>query len=65
MNPASIPSHHGEPADPTLLGWITDKLHELISLGPLPVVLVLGALILVVPLAVAALALRQRKRPVR
>jgi hypothetical protein len=44
-----------------LLEWNTDKLHDLVSLGPLPVVVVTGVVIVIVPLALVAFALRYRR----
>ncbi len=62
MRLLSLPFHHGEPTDPTLLEWITDKLHELVGLGPWPVVVILGVLIVSVPAALALLAWRWRRQ---
>jgi len=46
--------HHGEPADPALLEWIGHRLDELISFGPLTVVIVLGLVIVGMPAALVA-----------
>ena len=65
MKPHALPAHQGEPVDPTLLQWISDKLHDLINLGPVPVVIIMGALIVSVPAAVVFFAVRSRRRAAR
>jgi len=54
--------HHAEPADPTLLQWIRERIDALLGLGPAPIVLVLGALIAAFPIALGVWATIQRRR---
>ena len=46
--------HHSEPADPTLLQWIRERIDAVLGLGPAPIVLILGALIVAFPVALVA-----------
>ena len=55
-------SHHGEPADPTLLTWIKHRLDQLLELGPWTVVGVLGVLLVAMPVALVVFYLVQRGR---
>ncbi|MBI4219779.1 MAG: hypothetical protein HY682_06515 [Chloroflexi bacterium] len=61
MIPLSVPAHHGEPADPTLLEWIGDRLRDLISLGPLAAAVLFGVVILAIPAVLLAWYLLQRR----
>ena len=54
--------HHTEPADPTLLQWIRERIDAVLGLGPAPIVLVLGALIAAFPIALGVHAVIQRRR---
>ena len=54
--------HHAEPADPTLLQWIRERIDAVLGLGPAPIVLVLGALIAAYPIALGVHAVIQRRR---
>ena len=54
--------HHSEPADPTLLQWIRERIDAVLGLGPAPIVLVLGALIVAFPMVLGAFAVIQRRR---
>ena len=54
--------HHSEPADPTLLAWIRDRIDAILGLGPAPIVLILGALIVAFPVALGAWVVMQRRR---
>ena len=54
--------HHSEPADPTLLRWIRERIDAILGLGPAAIVLILGALIVAFPIALGAWALIQRRR---
>ena len=58
----SIASHHSEPADPALLHWIKDFLDSVFVIGPWLVVVLLGALIAAIPLAIMGFYLLQQKR---
>ena len=54
--------HHSEPADPTLLHWIRQRIDAILGLGPAAIVLILGALIVAFPIALGAWVLIQRRR---
>ena len=54
--------HHSEPADPTLLRWIRDRIDAILGLGPAAIVLILGALIVAFPVALGVWVLIQRRR---
>ena len=54
--------HHSEPADPTLLAWIRDRIDAILGLGPPAIVLILGALIVAFPVALGAWVVIQRRR---
>ena len=58
----SIAAHHGEAADPRLLGWIKHALDQMLGLGPWTVVVGLGFIIVAIPVAVVAIYLIQRGR---
>ncbi|MSQ09287.1 MAG: hypothetical protein EXR57_02560 [Dehalococcoidia bacterium] len=62
MKPLALPYHHGEPSDPTLIEWVMDKLHSLISFSPFTMVVILGAAIIAVPLIFTVMAVRRRSR---
>ncbi len=54
--------HHSEPADPTLLRWIRERIDAILGLGPAAIVLILGALIVAFPIALGGWVLIQRRR---
>ncbi|MCH7713917.1 MAG: hypothetical protein IIC99_09875 [Chloroflexi bacterium] len=58
----SIAAHHGESADPRLLGWIKHLFDQVITVGPWTVVVGLGLIIVAIPVAVVAAYLFQRGR---
>ena len=62
MYPWSIAVHHGEAADPRLLGWIKHVLDQMFGLGPWTVVAGLGFFVVAIPVAVIAIYLFQRGR---
>ncbi len=55
-------SHHGEPADPTLLAWIKHRLDQLLDFGPWTVVGVLGLVLVAIPVGLMILFWTQRSR---
>ena len=61
--------HHSEPADPTLLRWIRDTVDHVLGgvlgLGPGPIVLILGVLIVAFPVALITWVTLSRRRQVR
>ena len=58
----SMAAHHGEAADPRLLGWIKHLLDQMIGLGPWTVVAGLGFIVVAIPVVVVAIYLIQRGR---
>lgn len=54
--------HHSEPADPTLLQWIRERIDAVLGLGPASIVLILGALIVAFPMVLGAIVVIQRRR---
>ena len=57
-------SHHGEPGDPVLLGWIQDQIEAIIGLGDLAIVVILGAIVVAIPIGILATYLLQRTRDI-
>ncbi|HAL47838.1 MAG: hypothetical protein FI707_08655 [SAR202 cluster bacterium] len=55
-------AHHGEPVDPELMDWIRHQIDAIFGLGPGAIVLSLGALMVLAPLAVLAVYALQRAR---
>lgn len=55
-----IRAHHSEPTDSELLEWLTHTLDSIIGQGPLVMIVVIGAVVVAIPLAVTVLALRRR-----
>lgn len=58
----AVAAHHGEAADPRLLGWIKHALDQMFGLGAWTVVAGLGFIVVVIPVAVVAIYLIQRWR---
>ncbi len=54
--------HHSEPADPTLLAWIRERIDAIPGLGPAAIVLILGALIVAFPVGLGVRVVLQRRR---
>ena len=54
--------HHSEPADPTLLAWIRERIDAILGLGPAAIVLILGALIVAFPVVLGVWVVIQRRR---
>ena len=48
----SILAHHQEPADPDLLEWLRHEIDALSNLGPLALVIPIGALAVAIPMAI-------------
>ncbi len=57
-----IRAHHSEPTDPELLTWLVHALDGVIGQGPVVMVAVIGFVAIVIPLALAVLALRRLRR---
>jgi hypothetical protein len=53
--------HHSEAIDPTLAEWIRQKIDDILGLDPSTIVVILGVVILVFPLALGILASRRRR----
>ena len=58
----SILGHHSEPGDPALIDWMLHLFHSIVSLGPLAIVIVLGAVIVAIPVVIMAAFLTQRAK---
>ena len=54
--------HPSEPADPTLLQWIRERIDAVLGVGPASIVLILGALIVAFPIALGVWVAIQRRR---
>jgi hypothetical protein len=52
--------HHGESIDPTLAEWIRNEIDDLLGLEPATIAVVLGAVIVVLPIALGVAAMRSR-----
>ena len=57
-----IRAHHSEPTDPELLTWLVHALDGVLGQGPVVMVAVIGFVAIVIPLALAVLALRRLRR---
>ena len=55
-------AHHGEPIDPELMDWIRHRIDAIFGLGAEAIVLLLGFLIVLAPIAVLAIYALQRRR---
>ena len=55
-----IRAHHSEPTDPELLEWLVHTVDLVLGQGPVVMVVLIGVVVLLVPLAIAVLALRRR-----
>ena len=56
--------HHSETVDPTLVQWMRDLLGHLFGFGTWPIVVFLGALIVVIPIWLMMSAARRGRRDV-
>ena len=56
-----IRAHHSEPTDSELLEWLLHTVDSVLGQGPLVMVVLIGLVVLVIPLAIAVLALRRRR----
>ena len=57
-----VRAHHSEPTDPELLTWLVHALDGVIGQGPVVMIAVIGFVAIVIPLALAVLALRRLRR---
>ena len=55
-----IRAHHSEPTDPELLEWLVHAVDLVLGQGPVVMVALIGVVVLLIPLAIAVLALRRR-----
>ncbi|MDP6666041.1 MAG: hypothetical protein QF357_01435 [Dehalococcoidia bacterium] len=62
-NPTGTLLHHAEPIDPTLWEWLSAKIDHLLGFSPGVMVLILGAIIILFPVAVMVIAVRRRRDP--
>ena len=56
-------AHHSEPTDSELLEWLVHTLDSILGQGPVVMVVLIGVVVLLIPLAIAVLALRRRGGP--
>jgi hypothetical protein len=61
MSPFHVVLHHGEAIDPTLIDWLRHKIDDIVGVGPVPIVMVLGVVIVAFPIVLAILAARRRE----
>lgn len=61
----SIYGHHEAPGDPTLLGWITDRIDHFLGLEPLESVFLFGILIILIPVLVLGLYFMKSRKQLR
>jgi hypothetical protein len=62
MSRLSLPlGHHSEPIDPTLWEWLSTKMDHVLGLSSGTLVLLLGAVIVLFPVAVMVLVWRKRR----
>jgi|AP45_3_1055517.scaffolds.fasta_scaffold319480_1 hypothetical protein len=54
--------HNSEAVDPVLIEWIKHKIDEIFGVSAMPIVIVLGALMLVFPIGLMALVWRRARR---
>lgn len=54
--------HHSETVDPTLVQWMRDLLGHVWGLGTWPIIVFLGAVIVVIPLWLIASAARRSRK---
>lgn len=58
----SLPlGHHSEPIDPDLWEWLSDKMNHVLGIDSGAMVLLLGAVIVLFPVAVMVLVWRRRR----
>jgi hypothetical protein len=58
----SVPTHHGEAADPDLLHWIKAVLDHLVGAGPWIAVAFLGMLVVAIPSSIVIFYMVQQRR---
>ena len=58
----SVLGHHSEPGDPVLFDWMLHLFYGIIGLGPIAIVIVLGAVIVAIPILIMAVFLAQRAK---
>ena len=61
MYPLKIPYHHEALGDPTLLVWIKDIMDQVIGLDPFTLVVIFGAVMLGIPVAILTAYAFQRR----
>ena len=58
----SVLKHHSEPGDPVLIDWLLHLFHSVVNLGPLAIVIALGAIIVFIPVVIMAAFITQRAK---
>lgn len=59
--PGVVLAHHEGAIDPALWKWIEHRIDSVLGLGPETIVVGLGAVLVIVPVAIGVLALRSRR----
>jgi len=54
--------HHSEPIDPDLWEWLSAKIDHVLGLSPGMMVVLLGALIVLFPVAIVVMVWRKQRR---
>jgi hypothetical protein len=57
-----VNAHHGDAADPDLMGWIKHRLDDLVGLEPWVIVAVLSLLMVAIPVSIMLFYAIQRRR---
>ena len=58
----SVLAHHSEPGDPALIEWLLNLFQSVVALGPLAIVIILGAIIVIIPVVIMATFFSQRAK---
>lgn len=54
--------HQGDAADPELIHWLKDQMDAILGLGPWAMVGMMGAIVIVIPLAIGLFYYYQQRR---
>lgn len=58
-------AHHEVAIDPTLVDWIRHQIDSVTGLGPGTIVFALGAIVVLIPLVIGGMALRNMSRSIK
>jgi hypothetical protein len=65
VNALSLLAHYSEPSDARLLHWVVDTIDSILGLGPVTMVVLIAIPVVAMPLGLAYLSARQRRRVAR